>query len=154
VTALALLVAGCDEDEPQQLADGADGAPAAEEDPATGTFRKSFEEVCRATDRALAHAQRQELGTPGEEAEKPSRAELQRFYEEVVVPARRAEAETLARIEPPSELQSAVDAYLAEHAAATELLAAELALIRNPGIEETALAKADAAADAAGVPRC
>ncbi len=148
-----LLFAACgtdEEAEPQPFS--ADSLP--KEDRATRIFRRRFQQVCAAADRALAQAELEEFGAPGPDNPPPTRAELQRFYEEVVVPTRRGELETLVRIEPPSDLDEAVAAYLAELDAATTALAADLALIRDPGLEETAFTEADAAADAAGLPRC
>lgn len=155
LAAFALASCGDDQDDaPQPLAGTPTEVGVADESPAVRRFLRRFQEVCVAADRALAHAELEEFGEPGPDNPPPTRAELQRFYEEVVVPARRGELEALARVERPPELEAAASAYLAEHEAATRALGEPLALIRHPGIEDTAFDQADVAATAAGLERC
>lgn len=121
-------------------------------------YRARLDEICLAADRALDRAAKQELPSGEGDEPEPTRAELQRFYDEVVVPTRQGQLEAMQRVERPGSGSStdldAVDVYLGEFLEATRALGADLALIKEPGIEETAFDQAERLAADAGLRRC
>lgn len=114
--------------------------------------RRQINEICGATERALRRAALEELGESTADPP-PTRAELQRFYDEVVVPTRRGALEAMRRVTEAGG-SARYDAYLTAMADGINELDDELAIIRTPGIEDSALDTAKAEARAARLGRC
>lgn len=169
--AALLLVAGCGEDDPasdgvperpisapevvQPDSDSPTGvAPATEGDGFDLSFRKRADELCLATQRALSRAELEEFGKPSKDTPPPTRAERQRFVEEVVAPTWRGVAESLLRLEAPEAREAEIQAWISSLIDGVRSLGEPAAIIRDPGLEESALDDAEKAASDAGLRRC
>lgn len=119
----------------------------------TEAARKRFNDVCFATDRALDRAERQEYGRPDPD-DPPTNAQVQRFVDEVEVPTRRGAITSMRRIDVPPQLEVQAAAYLDAYEAGMAALAADLAVIRDPAIQDSALSHSRALAGDAGLARC
>ncbi len=145
---VATLLAGCGGD--KQEASGPQPfihPPTARE---LRVARQQFRTVCSATERAIARAERQEF--PG--GDSPTTAGIQRFVDEVEVPARQGALESMRRIELPAADRPRIAAYLDAYERAVRTLGADLAVIRDPDIRTTALDLAEGLADEARLARC
>lgn len=156
---LAVVIAGfagCgDNDEPRGLGSelsGTSDGDAADDHELRGV-RRRVNEICSATERALRRAALEELGEPAADQPPPTRAELQRFYDEVVVPTRRGALKAMRRVTEAGD-SARYDAYLAAVADGINALDDDLAIIRTPGIEDSALDGARAEARIAHLGRC
>lgn len=163
--ATALLWAGCgsDEEAADQAAGEAqslttEGAPA---DLPSGSeqlgrigFRMQADELCLATQRALSRAELEEFGKPGPDTPPPTRAERQRFVEEVVAPTWRGVAESLLRVPEPEAKTDDFDTWIDAIVAGVRELGEPAAILRDPSIEESALDDAEKAAADLGLRRC